>query len=137
MRELGEVESEASKPPAAEATLRSSLAIFESPTPSNPGEMSHVLNNLALVLQEGAHGKLNNSSTAERVMRDVLRERQQILGEHPQVYRSMQRMAHVLFLKGSYGEAETLFRQALEEFRRMLGPEHFHVLVTNGIWRRS
>jgi tetratricopeptide (TPR) repeat protein len=167
LRELGEVQRQSSNLPAAEASLRSSLAIFESASPGSPDEMAHVLNNLGLVIEDegnvveseqlferavtqysrygqyttellvmksnlgAALADLARYDEAERVMRDVLATRQRLLGEHPQVFRSMQRLSRVLFLKGNYVEAEKLERQALAKFRGMLGPEHIDVFYTS------
>jgi len=58
---------------------------------------------------------------AEKVLRDVLERRRELLGDrHPQAPRSMNRLGHLLLVKGSYPQAEHLLRDALAVYSRIL-----------------
>jgi tetratricopeptide (TPR) repeat protein len=49
----------------------------------------------------------------------------QLLGtEHPDVASSLNNLAYLYSSQGRYGEAEPLYRQALEMRRQLLGTEH-------------
>jgi serine/threonine-protein kinase len=61
---------------------------------------------------------------AEPLLRDALAIRRQALGEHPDVAKSLNSLANVLYKKGDYAGAEALDRETLAMRRKLLGTEH-------------
>ena len=59
--------------------------------------------------------------------------RRSIQGEnHPQAIRSLSNYANVVWYVGRLGEAEALYKQALERCQRVLGKDHEDTLATLG-----
>ncbi|MEU8195163.1 tetratricopeptide repeat protein [Microbispora amethystogenes] len=79
-----------------------------------------VQHNLATILQcRGLY------SESERLLRDVLRKRERILGRfHRETAHTRGNLAIVLHLQGRYGEALSIMKRDFRERMRLLGPEH-------------
>ncbi|GAA4190630.1 tetratricopeptide repeat protein [Microbispora amethystogenes] len=79
-----------------------------------------VQHNLATILQ--CRGLYPES---ERLLRDVLRKRERILGRHHrETAHTRGNLAIVLTLQGRHGEALSIMKRDFRERMRLLGPEH-------------
>jgi tetratricopeptide (TPR) repeat protein len=74
---------------------------------------------------------------AEQILREVVDRRRKLLGgNHPQVPLALMKLAWLLYLRGSYAEAEATSLAALDGFRRTVGPDHYNVIsTTNNLGR--
>ena len=94
--------------------------------PAQRSETLTMMSNLGGVLSD-----LGELDASEKVLRDVLAQRTELLGEgHPQVPRSRNRLAVLLGKKGAYPEAERLYRSSLAGYRRSLPADHPEILAT-------
>ena len=74
---------------------------------------------------------LGKSKQAERLYRDVLETRQQLLGdEHPDVAKTLSDLGVALWAREAFGAAEPLHRTALAMRRKLLGDEHVDVATS-------
>ena len=82
---------------------------------------------------ESAYGARDYSAGVEKAERQ-LQIRRRVLGEeHPDVAEGLNNVAVLLWDRGDYAGAESLFREALAMFRKLLGEEHPHVAVTKRV----
>jgi tetratricopeptide (TPR) repeat protein len=69
----------------------------------------------------------------ESVLREVLKEREQLLGsEHPDTISARHYVARAAVLQGRYAEAEAEYRAVLQLREKVLGPEHPDTLWARG-----
>ncbi|MEP7367175.1 MAG: serine/threonine-protein kinase [Acidobacteriota bacterium] len=121
LNNLGLVVQSQGKSGEAERMFRRAVAIASlDPDPKQAREVLTMKSNLGQALAD--NGK-DTESTA--LLREVLEQRQQMLGpDHPQVGRSMYRLANQLRRENQLDEAEKLVRGAMAQGRRVLGETH-------------
>jgi hypothetical protein len=89
-------------------------------------ERLHVQSNLARSLSR--QGKY---ADAERIQREVLGERERVLGaEHPRTLSTANNLAATLSNQGKHSEAEAIQHEVLGVQKRVLGPEHPDTLTS-------
>jgi tetratricopeptide (TPR) repeat protein len=92
----------------------------------DPVEWARVQFAIAYVLYD--QGKY---ADAERVLREVIEERERRLGpEQPETLRARSRLAVVFWIQGKNAEAETEARAVIKLQEKVLGPEHPDTLKT-------
>lgn len=92
----------------------------------DPLERSRIQYGIAYVLED-----LGNLAEAEPILRQVIADRQQLLGpEHPETLRGRNSLAGVFFSQHKYVEAEQEQQAVLSLRERVLGPEHPDTLTT-------
>jgi serine/threonine-protein kinase len=111
---------------AAEAEgLSERAAAISSQYPGEIRETLAMMSNLGSELSD-----CGRYAEAEKVLREVLARRRQLLGEdHPQVQLSKVRLGFLLARRGKYTEAEPLYRDALEHYGRLWGEHHIQTLA--------
>ena len=120
----------------AERLYREALRLRTERLGEETPESAETMNNLGVLLK--TRGELEE---AEGLLTEALRIRQAILRRRPaadapmtkknrtDVATSLMNLAAVSKSKGELGQAEPLYREALESFRAVLGPEHYRVAV--------
>ncbi len=121
LNNLGLVVQAQGKTGEAERMFRQAVSIaLLDPDPKQAREVLTMKSNLGQALAE--NGKETESI---QLLRDVLDQRRKTLGaDHPQVARSMYRLANQLRRQNRLDEAETLARNAVADARRIVGESH-------------
>jgi tetratricopeptide (TPR) repeat protein len=112
------------RPQEAEPLLRDALELFTAVNGAEHPNTLACMNNLANTLRS-----LGRHEEAETLLRRVLTVRRRTLGTHPSVYSTISNLARVLQAAGRLDEAEALDAEALDGFRRVVGPEHRSTLT--------
>jgi eukaryotic-like serine/threonine-protein kinase len=115
LESLGTLHFQRSEYQAGEERFRRALAIRRAPG-ATPLELTTTLEGLGQLLGEA--GKV---AEAERVMREALAIRR-TLGDESERARVLQQLALIMHVKGDYGQAEALFRDAVQVARASAGP---------------
>lgn len=123
---LARAEIELDRPREAEARLRSSLAWHARVLGEDHGQTLRVREELGNVLGEQSGRQVE----AREIIADVLARRERIFGEkHPVVAVSHNQLAVIAYGLGQHAEAAQHFEAAVQIWRRVLAPEHDHILT--------
>lgn len=139
LHDLGLLEKASGDPRAAESLYTQALDQERRLLGTASPQYAETLNDLGVLLR--TTGRLEPAETALRealeLRRAVLsRQQEGAAGDVAQQRKSikdvattMTNLASVLKNRGDYQPAEALYREALDSFREVLGPEHYHVAV--------
>jgi tetratricopeptide (TPR) repeat protein len=113
----------------AERSLRQALALQRSIYRDTTGDMARTYKDIARTMDK--EGDLKG---AIPVMRSALQLQRKLHGTepHPDVAEAINDLALLLEEHGDYDESGTLFREAIAQYRRLLGDKHPYVAVALG-----
>jgi tetratricopeptide (TPR) repeat protein len=126
---LGLVLTQKGEYPEADRSFHQALALQRALYGDGSGEVARTYKDLARVMD--LSGNLNG---AIPVMRNALALQRQLRGSepHPDLAEAINDLALLLEEHGDYAEAGTLFREAVAQYRRLLGDKHPYVAQALG-----
>jgi tetratricopeptide (TPR) repeat protein len=125
--ELGHVFYNQGKHKQAETTYQEALALARKPRGDEHEDVATQLSDLGLTLW-----KKDELSKAEEAHREALAINRKLYGSnaHPYFARSVNNLGLVYQSQGKLDDARALYLEALEMTKKMVGPEHLHVVFS-------
>jgi tetratricopeptide (TPR) repeat protein len=128
LNDLGQLYFKRKNYDKAEGPLRKALDIREKLLGRQDKDTASSLANVGSLLRDRAHKA--DLKDARLLLEDALRSRRALLGDHPHVAVSMNKLALLLRDEGEYEQAKELLQEALKTRLKFVGADHHLVAVS-------